>query len=221
MSATVDIVAVFRVEHADIALTETAANDPTATIRPIKGAGTDPETDRYLFSVTSEDFERFEAGLAADPTVEDFERVVQLDDETIYAFSYAEGAILFSTQVARSNGVVLDMENAGTAWIFKTWFPNRESAQQVWRYANEHGVEIDLERINDHGSVGSTSFGLTDAQREAILLALESGYFDEPRGATLGEVATALDISQPAASGLLRRGMKRLVRSTLAEESEE
>ncbi|HKJ60056.1 MAG TPA: helix-turn-helix domain-containing protein, partial [Halobacteriales archaeon] len=51
--------------------------------------------------------------------------------------------------------------------------------------------------------------------------ALETGYFDEPRGATLGEVARRLDISQPAASGLLRRGLKRLVRSTVAESDGE
>lgn len=218
VSSMVDILAVFRVEHQDIALTRTAEYDPSATLRPIREAGTDPEKQRYLFSVTSEDFERFEAGLDADPTVADFERIVQLDEEAVYAFTYADDAILFSTQVGRSNGVVLDMENDGTTWVFKTWFPNRESAQRMWDFAVGHEVEISLDRINEHGSIVSSSFGLTTPQEEAILTALESGYFDEPRGATLGEVARELDISQPAASGLLRRGLKRLVRSTLAEE---
>lgn len=218
VSSMVDILAVFRVEHPDIALTRTAEADPTATLRPIREAGTDPEKERYLFSVTSEDFERFEAGLEADPTVADYELIVQLDDEAVYAFTYSEDAIVFSTQVGRSNGVVLDMENSGTTWVFKTWFPNRESAQRMWDFAVDHEVEISLDRINEHGSIVSTSFGLTAPQHEAIMTALESGYFDEPRGATLGEVAEALDISQPAASGLIRRGLKRLVRSTLAEE---
>ena len=218
MSSTVDILAVFRVEHQEIALTRTAEHDPTATLRPIREAGTDPNKERYLFSVTSEDFERFEAGLDADPTVADYERIVQLEDEAVYAFTYADDAILFSTQVGRTNGVVLEMENDGTTWIFKTWFPNRESAQRMWDFAIDHEIEISLDRINEHGSIVSNSFGLTAPQHEAVLVALESGYFDEPRGATLGEVARELDISQPAASGLLRRGLKRLVRSTLAEE---
>lgn len=213
----VDVVVVFRVEHPDIALTETAANDPSATIRPIRQAGTDPEGERYLFSVTSEDFDRFDDGLARDPTVDEYERVIQLEEEAVYAFVYAEGAILFSTQVGRSNGVVLDIENAGTKWILKTWFPNRESAQRLWDFAKGHDVEIDLDRINEHGSIVPTSYGLTATQREAVLVALEAGYFDEPRGATLGEVANELGISQPAASGLLRRGINRLVRSTVAE----
>ena len=216
-SSMADILAVFRVEHPDIALTGTVAHDETATIRPIRQAGTDPESDRYLFSVTSDDFDAFEAGLAADPTVEVWERLIRLEDEAVYAFTYADDAILLSTEIGRSNGVVLEMLNEGTAWIFKTWFPNRSLAQHVWDFAKEHGADIELDRINEHGSIVSGSYGLTETQREAILVALETGYFDEPRGATLGEVARHLDISQPAASGLLRRGLKRLVRSTVAE----
>jgi predicted DNA binding protein len=221
VSPTVDILAVFRVEHPDIALTRTVGHDTTATIRPIRQAGTDPESDRYLFSVTSEDFDRFEAGLASDPTVEAYERVIHLDDEAVYSFTYAEDSILLSTEIGRSNGIVVEMENVGTTWVVKTWFPSRESAQRLWDFAVEHGAEISLDRINEHGSIVSGSYGLTETQRDAILVALETGYFDEPRGVTLGEVARQLDISQPAASGLLRRGLKRLIRSTVAEAEEE
>jgi len=217
VSSMVDIVAVFRVQHPDIALSTTAAHDESATIRPIRQAGTDPVGDRYLFSVTSDDFDRFEEGLDADPTVAEYERVIQLNGEVVYAFVYAEDAILVSSQVGRTNGVVLDIENAGTTWILKAWFPNRGSAQALWDFAIEHEVDIELDRINEHGSIVSTSYGLTTSQREAILVALEAGYFDEPRGATLGDVASELGISQPAASGLIRRGINRLVRSTVAE----
>lgn len=218
MSSKVDILAVFRVEHPDIALTSTVAHDDSATIRPVREAGTDPERRQYLFSVRSADFDRFEAGLDADPTVEDYERLILMEAEAIYAFTYAPTAIVFSTEVTRSNGIVLDNENVGTAWVFKTWFPDRASVQRLWDDAREEGITIDLDRINEHGSIVSGgSYGLTTTQREAILVALEAGYFDEPRGATLGEVAEQLDISQPAASGLLRRGIKRLVRSTVAE----
>lgn len=212
-----DVLAVFRVEHPDVALTKTAAHDESAVIRPVRDAGTDPESERYLFSVTSDDFDRFEAGLAADPTIDEFERVIELAEEAIYAFTYTDRAILFSTEIGRTNGVILDVENAGTTWILKTWFPDRKTAQRLWDYANEHGVDVELDRINDYGSIVSSSYGLTPTQHEALLLALESGYYDEPRGATLGELAQELDISQPAASGLLRRGIKRLLLATVAE----
>lgn len=212
-----DILAVFRVEHPDLALTATVAHDASAVIRPIREAGTDPERDRHLFSVTSEDFDRLEAGLTADPTVRAHERVTRVGDEAVYAFTYSEEAVLFSTEIARLNGVILEFENEGTTWRLKIWFPDRAAAQQLWQFASDRDVDVELVRVNEYGSILEHRYGLTDPQREAVLLALEAGYFDEPRGATLGEVARELDISESSASRLLRRGLKRLVLSTLAE----
>lgn len=59
----------------------------------------------------------------------------------------------------------------------------------------------------DYAGLYETEPKLTQSQREALLLALEMGYFEEPRTAILSEVATELGISQPAAGGLLRRGL--------------
>lgn len=213
-----DILAVFRVEHQNLALTEAVAHDESATVRPIRQAGTSPESERYLFSVTSAAFEKFEAGLAADPTVAEFDRVVTLEDEAVYAITYSDEAVLFSTEIGRSNGVILDVENAGTTWVLKAWLPDRETARRFWENAVERGIDIELERVNRYGSIASEGYGLTESQREAVLTALEAGYFDEPRGATLGDVAAELGISEPAASGLLRRALKRLVLGTVAEE---
>lgn len=212
-----DILAVFRIEHPGIALTATVAHDESAVIRPIRGAGTDPSGDRHLFSVHSTALDRFEAGLDADPTVEDYERVVELGTEAVYALTYSDDAVLFSTEVARLNGVVLEIENEGTTWRLKAWFPDRAAAQRLWTFATDHDVAVELVRINEYGSILEHSYGLTEAQREAILMGLELGYFDEPRGVTLGELADALDISKPSASRLIRRGLKRLAQATLAE----
>lgn len=212
-----DILAVFRVEHPDIALTATVAHDESAVVEPVREVATDPERDRYLFSVTSADFDRFEAGLAADPTIASFERVVQLGDEAVYAFTYAEDAVLLSTEIGRLDGAILEFENDGTVWELKVWFPGRSGVQALWDYATDHGVDFELVRINEYGSILEHSYGLTEPQREAVLAALDLGYFDEPRGVTLGELAGRLDISKPSASRLLRRGVKRLVLATLAE----
>jgi predicted DNA binding protein len=112
------------------------------------------------------------------------------------------------------------MENEGSAWILTVWMPDRTDLAHLWDYAERNDIDIDLLRVNEYGSLGSTDAGLTDSQREALLVAFERGYFEEPRDATLGDVADALDISQPAASGLLRRGIKRLIVSSMIDDSE-
>lgn len=62
----------------------------------------------------------------------------------------------------------------------------------------------------------STQFGVTDPQREVLLLALERGYYTVPRNASLSDLAGDLGISSQAASERLRRGTQTLVANTLA-----
>ena len=216
-----DITATLRVASADLALTETVERDGTATIRPVTGSGTVPEAEAYLFAVDAEDFARFEAAIEHDSTVEAFDRVVELGSERLYSFRYAPGATLFSPAIAAVNGISLEWANGETAWTVRVWLPDRAALAELWEHAAERDIEISLERVTDHTAPVGADDGLTRNQREALRLALRMGYFEEPRESTLGDVAAELDISQPAAGGLLRRGIRRLVASTVTVEPED
>ncbi|MFC6723308.1 helix-turn-helix domain-containing protein [Halobium palmae] len=210
-----DVNAVVRVEHPDIVLTATVAHDRSARVESVSEAGTDLTSGKFFFRIESADFRRFEDGVRNDRTIGEFERVIETrDGEAIYSFEYMDEAKVLSPVVSAANGVILDMENDGVAWILTVWLPDRTELVHLWDYAQQHDVDIELLRVNEYASLGKTDAGLTDSQREALLVALESGYFEEPRNATLSEVAAELDISQPAADGLLRRGIKRLVVSS-------
>lgn len=214
-----DIKAVVRAEHPDIVLTGAVTHDPSSDVASVSEAGTDPTSGKFFYRIESDDFGRFEEGLREDRTVGVFERVIETrDGEAIYSFEYTDEAKLLSPVVSAANGVILDMKNDGSAWVLSIWMPERTDLVHLWDYARGNGIEIDLRRINEYDSLGNTDAGLTDSQREALLVAFETGYFEEPRNATLGELADELDISQPAASGLLRRGIKRLVVSSLVDD---
>lgn len=216
-----DIKAVVRAEHPDIVLTGTVAHDRTSNVSSVSEAGTDPTSGKFFYRIESADFDRFEQGLRQDRTVGAFERVIETrDEEAIYSFEYTDEAKLLSPVVSAANGVILDMKNDGSAWILTIWAPDRTDLVHLWEYAQQNDIDIDLLRVNEYDSLGNTDAGLTDSQREALLVAFETGYFEEPRDATLGELAAELDISQPAASGLLRRGIKRLVISSLVDDSD-
>ena len=216
-----DIKAVVRVKHPDIVLTETVAHDRSSKVKSVSEAGTDPTSGRFFYHIESSDFRRFEDGLRTDTTVGEFERVIETrDNEAIYSFEYTDEAKILSPVISAANGVILDMENDGSAWILTVWMPDRTDLASLWDYAQRNDVDIDLLRVNEYASLGNTDGGLTDSQREALLIAFETGYFEEPRDVTLSDVAADLDISQPAASGLLRRGIKRLIISSLVDDSE-
>ncbi len=216
-----DIKAVVRVEHPDIVLTGAVTHDRSSKVKSVSEAGTDPTSGKFFYRIESSDLLRFEDGLRNDDTVGEFERVIETrDGEAIYSFEYTDDAKLLSPVISAANGVILDMQNDGSAWILTVWMPERTDLAHLWDYARQNDIEIDLLRVNEYASLGNTDAGLTDSQREALLVAFERGYFEEPRDATLGEVAADLDISQPAASGLLRRGIKRLIVSSMMDDGE-
>jgi len=216
-----DVKAIVWAKHPDIVLSQTVAHDRSSKVKSVSEAGTDPTSGKFFYHIESADFSQFEEGLRNDSTVGTFERVVETRDrEAIYSFEYTDEAKVLSPVISAANGVILDMVNEGSAWILTVWIPERTDLVQLWDYAQQNGIDIELLRVNEYASLGNTDAGLTDSQRDALLLALETGYFEEPRDATLSEVAAELDISQPAASGLLRRGIKRLILSSLVDDSE-
>jgi len=215
-----DITATIRLESPTLALTEAVAHDPTATVRPVAGAGTVPDSDRYLFTVRSAEFGRFEAGLRRDDTVAEFERVVPGETESVYSFAYTPAATLFSPAVAAVDGVSREWINDGTAWTVRVWLPARSGLAKLQAYAADNGIDFTLESVTDYDTPVGSESGLTPKQEAALQIALEVGYFEEPRGATLGEVAAELGITQPAAGGRLRRGLKRLVVAAIDDGNE-
>ena len=210
------ISAVVGVTHPDIVLTETVTQDRTATVTSVSEAGTDPTSGKFFYHIESADFRQFEAGLRTDPTIAAFERVIETrDQKAIYSVEYTADAKVLSPIISAANGVILDMENEGATWILTVWVPERTDLDQLWEYAAQQDIDIDLRRLNEYAGFGNPDGGVSERQRDALLVAFERGYFEEPRDATLGEVAAELGISQPAAGGLLRRGTKRLIISSV------
>lgn len=56
---------------------------------------------------------------------------------------------------------------------------------------------------------------LTDKQREAVALALESGYYRRPREATLAHLSAQLEITKSAVSQRLRTAERKLIKSAM------
>lgn len=82
-------------------------------------------------------------------------------------------------------------------------------------------ADADVERVGEFDRRrGRVAGELTARQREAVAAAVERGYYDVPRSATLDDVAADLDCSPGTASVLLRRA-ERAVMSAIAGDAEE
>lgn len=121
--------------------------------------------------------------------------------------------------INRSNLSLLTATGTRDEWRFEFRAENAADITQFRRECVEHGLPIELARLYSLADrkTGRT-YDLTDDQHEALVLAFEYGYFEEPREADLDEIAQELDISRQSLAGRLRRGYRNLVETTLIEQ---
>ena len=107
-------------------------------------------------------------------------------------------------------------------WYEKKLFQDYNAFNGMRTRCEEYGIEIELISISQNPSEddGSSQYGLTDRQQEALQLAIGRGYYESPRQVSTEELANEMGISQPSMSSLLRRGERQLLTSALGSQPE-
>jgi predicted DNA binding protein len=182
--------------------------------------GSDVVPLRNLFWASGGDFDQFEAALREDPTLTTSEALTEEGGARLYRIQYS--ADVPEVEAYRAlvdlDGVVLHAENDGQGWFVRMRFPSREAIAAFRERCWSADLDIHIRAVYDREQQAPEHrFGLTSAQHETLLTALKSGYFSIPRGASLQDVADELGVSSQATSERLRRGMKALVNTTLAD----
>lgn len=208
--------------HPDMALAHTIRTLSDGAVRVLPEVATDPEHNMYF--IVFEDGVASEVGgiLEADHTVEESKLMSEYGDQLVYGIMFTDDAKLIAPKVTEVGGMSLDARSFSDGWIERWQLPNREVLAEIWEYARENSFTFDVlelhqisEREHDDG------YGLTAEQHEALVTAYDSGYFEEPRGISLVELADELEISPAAASGRLRRGLTRLIGMTIVDPDKE
>lgn len=197
-----------------------AAPGMTLELEDIRQKADEPR--RFVVWASGGDFDEFEAGLAADPTVGSHHRLADLGEHRLYRLTLSEAGQRKSgySKVIEEDVVLLDLTFRAGELVALARLPSREALTAVREAYRERGITFRLERLYSEAETGdggpTDAFGVTDAQREALVRALEAGYYDVPRGTTLDPIAEELGISTTALSTRLRRGQQNLLRHTLA-----
>lgn len=101
--------------------------------------------------------------------------------------------------------------------MFRLRFNNHDKLTHLYNYLTDHDIDVHVERTYTltEDSERGRQFDLTVEQREALVLALQHGYFATPSETDLGELAAELDISRQAVSDRIRRGNEKILRRVL------
>ncbi|MEF8827915.1 MAG: helix-turn-helix domain-containing protein [Halolamina sp.] len=209
--------------HERGALAETLNTLPDVDVTVVQDAGTDPEHNVYLMRFEGTALDEIKAVLETDPSVTSIEPMRGFEDQRLLGIEITPETVLLNPKVTSEEGFVIKAQGAAVAEGVRGWherwlLPDGETLRQIWQYARENGFEFTVLDFRQRGESIPTLLEadlLTDQQREALVTALEGGYFTEPREMSLEELAERLDLSSGAAARRLRRGMKSLIGKTL------
>ena len=120
--------------------------------------------------------------------------------------------------IADSDVVLISGVGTAERWRIEVRGEDRAAVSAFQARCVDHGVPIELSALHALSRIRERSGQvLTEAQREALLLAYERGYFRSPRETTLDEIAGELGITGQSLGSRLRRGIERLVADAVVD----
>ena len=215
------IVAHFRVPLDAVALSETLSVVPAMRMEIERLATHSREWVMPFVWVSGDDFEAFESALADDPTVVEFSLVDDFDGTRLYEIEWVESVANLVDEVVDQHGTVLEASASSDGWQFKIRFTAQSQVETFREHFDEQGVRFDVQQLTQPDAPRQSSFGLTDNQRETLVLAQREGYFEIPRATSLSQLADRVGVSSNSLSERLRRGMDALVETALVVEDPE
>lgn len=196
-------------------LKETLERVPDLRIRSEELYSSNGDID-FLFWAECSDWDRFEATLGDDPTVTNPKLLAETADARLYQVQFTGRGASGTTYRHWSDfGIVLlEATATGDGWELRMRVPDRDALARYRAALRERDIDFRLTALYSKEAErrGAT---ITEKQRETLLAAYESGYFEIPRAIGQPELAEQLGIASQSLSERLRRGTSALVETTL------
>lgn len=169
----------------------------------------------WVRDVDVEDGAALEAAFDGHAGLVDVELVDHIDGEYLLCAEWAETYFGILNALTDANVVLLSSIGRRNGWTFEVRGESADAIREFQTLCQQHDIPIDITAIHALVATEGEGHRLTDAQREALVLAYKRGYFDSPRETTLEAIASELDITQQSLSSRLRRGHRRLIEDAL------
>ena len=151
------------------------------------------------------------AALEASTTTETFTLVDEVPDRgLLYRARWRPEENAIVGAILEADVTLLSATGRHRQWTFRLRADDHDAVSRFQDRCRERDVRISVSLLRPL-AVRDEEPGITPAQLEALELAYERGYFDDPRRATLDDLATELGITRQSLAGRLRRGHRNLL----------
>lgn len=212
-------IAEFTILAEDFPLGQIFADAPEATIELERLVPTTRTLLPY-FWIWGDDVRAIRNDVRSYPGIESVSLVEAVDDGGLFRAEWDEETEGVLTAIAELNVTLLKATGNRDKWTFQIRAEETDQLSQFQQYCQDHGIGVTLTRLQSLSTMRDDDYDLTPEQREALVLAFEEGYYDQPRATDLEELAAELGITRQSLSARLNRGYRNLVRNALTEQEE-
>lgn len=209
------LIATFHLELGAVALEQAFDAVPEMTVEAERTAADSVQWTMPCVWVAADDFDATDEALAADPSVDAIVETNEFGDEKYYHLAWDDEVNERITSYVDHEGSILQADATDDGWELEIRFVTREQFDEFRTALREQGCDFELLNIYEPGSPRQTMGDVTPTQRDALVTAVELGYYKVPREISTRELADELDISHQSVSELLHRGTENLVTSSL------
>ncbi len=197
----------------EFALRETleSVDDVSVEIERVVAHGPDHVMPYVWISGSESSMSNIDELLDDDPSVDETDLLTDLGDERLYRLNWIDDVTVIVHILTEEKATVLQAASEGRWWQFRVLFPERDSLASTYEFATDQGFSLDIQKIHQLNEGRQGRYGLTDAQYETLVAALEGGYYEIPRNVDMESLSNDLDISHQALSERLRRAHRSLV----------
>ena len=158
----------------------------------------------------------FEASVRDRSSVSEVHVVTTHDDEVLYALDWEPTDETFLKQIKQLDGHILEATGSAEQWNFQLRFNTHNALSTFQQNCFEEDIPLNVIRIyNPTKPDAGPFYGLTNPQRDTLMMAVENGYYSLPRRASTEDLAEEFDVTAQAITERLRRAIETLVANTL------
>lgn len=212
------LITTFRLDLDALALSTAFRKVPGMGVEAERIAAHSTEWTMPCLWIAANDFDAVDEALSADSSVD---RIIESDEfgaEKFYNIDWDDAVDRRITEYIDTAGSILSAKATQDGWEVRFRFTSREQFDTFRAMIDERGHSFELLDLFEPGAPRQTEGGVTPRQREALVTAVECGYFAVPREASAQDLADELGMSSQSVSELLRRGTESLVQTTLMTE---
>lgn len=198
----------------EFALADTFASVPDVEFEAVRFVT--HATDRVLplLWASNADIDAVIDSLAEDDSTADSSVVVNRSGDALFRIHWTDRVQALMDSLVAEGGALVGASGTHAGWTLRVMFPDRAAIAPTREACAEYDVTI--ERITDLSDGASIAGNhLTDEQYNTVRHAVETGYYDVPRGTELTDLASSSSVSHQALSERLRRGHRALIESVV------